>query len=137
MIHGIFFKFIVHREKTLRGSFLCTTSPAPFCLFTYLMAVMTYKTKFGATARMNLGLIAGSLVTLNAFSCFQLFGRLKLAENDLFQMYNVLKEDACICISRTKVEMQKKGICSLTAGNSHHPCTWSNLWALVTFSYSL
>ena len=32
---------------------------------------------------------------------------------------NVLKEDACV--SRTKIEMQKKGICSLIAGNSHHP----------------
>ena len=32
---------------------------------------------------------------------------------------NVLKEDACV--SRTKIEMQKKGICSLIAGNSYHP----------------
>ena len=29
---------------------------------------------------------------------------------------NVLKEDACV--SRKKIEMQKKGICSLIAGNS-------------------
>jgi len=83
MIHGIFFKFIVHREKTWRGSFLCTTtSPAPFFLFTELIAFMTYETKFGATARMNLGLIAGSLVTF----WFLLFGILRLVENDLVQM---------------------------------------------------
>ena len=63
--------------------FLCTTtSPAPFCLFTELIAFMTYEAKFGATARMNLGLIAGSLVTF----CFLLFGILRLVENDLFQM---------------------------------------------------
>ena len=39
---------------------------------------MTYETKFGATARMNLRLIAGSLVTV----CSLLFGILKLVEND-------------------------------------------------------
>ena len=53
-----------------------------FSFLTELIAFMTYEAKFGATARMNLGLIAGSLVTF----CFLLFGILRLVENDLFQM---------------------------------------------------